>query len=238
MILLALESSGDFSSVAIWQDAKILAHQFVEAKYGHAERIVLQADAVLRQSKIKIDDIDYFIGGRGPGSFTGIRTCLAAVTGFSIVADKPSYGINGLSALGFACFESSKKTDIWDKKIVVLAVSDTRRGSYYCQEFRAKNLTSGDVEDLTLPKLYQKIDLLSKSGFSIRICGSLSEDTLKFDDNLEKPYLVHHYRYSLDATDIAHYAAWHIENDRELPPATPLYLAPAKINQPKKKPLS
>lgn len=234
MILLALESSGDFSSVAIWQDAKILAHQFVEAKYGHAERIVLQADAVLRQSKIKINDIDYFIGGRGPGSFTGIRTCLAAVTGFSIVADKPSYGINGLSALGFACFESSKKTDIWDKKIVVLAVSDTRRGSYYCQEFRAKNLTSGDVEDLTLPKLHQKINLLSKSGFLIRICGSLSEDTLKFDDNLEKPYLVHHYRYSLDATDIAHYAAWHIENDRELPPATPLYLAPAKTNQPKK----
>ena len=87
MILLALESSADLSSVAIWQDTKILAHQFVKEKYGHAERIVLQADAVLRQSKIKINDIDYFIGGRGPGSFTGIRTCLAAVTGFSIVTD-------------------------------------------------------------------------------------------------------------------------------------------------------
>ena len=52
MILLSLESSADSSSVAIWQDTKILAHQFVEAKYGHAERIVMQAEAVLSQAKI------------------------------------------------------------------------------------------------------------------------------------------------------------------------------------------
>ena len=237
MILLALESSADSSSVAIWQDAKILAHQFVEAKYGHAERIVMQAEAVLSQAKIKISDIDYFIGGRGPGSFTGIRTCLAAVIGFSIVADTPCFGINGLSALGFACSASLKNTDIQNEKLVVLAISDTRRGSFYCQEFKAENLIPSDIEDLTLPKLYEKIKALAKSGFLVRICGALSEDTLKFDDTLEKPELVHYYRYSLAATDIAHYAAWQIENGRELSPATPLYLAPPNINQPKK-PLS
>jgi len=234
MILLALESSADSSSVAIWQDAKILAHQFVEAKYGHAERIVMQADNVLSQAKIKISDIDYFIGGRGPGSFTGIRTCLAAVTGFSIVADAPCYGINGLSALGFACSERLKNTDINIEKKVVLAISDTRRGSFYLQEYRAEKKISDEIDELTLPKLHAKINTLTKLGFLIRICGSLLEDNLKFDKNLEKLDLVHYHHYSLDATDIARYAAWQIENNRELSPATPLYLAPPKINQPKK----
>ena len=86
-----------------------------------------------------------------------------------------------------------------------------------------------------LPPLTRKSDGLpvgAVSGFC-NMLFKLLEDS-KSDDNLEKPYLVHHDRYSLDATDIAHYAAWLIENDRELPPATPLYLAPAKINQPKK----
>ena len=234
MILLALESSADSSSAAIWQDAKILAQQFVEAKYGHAERIVIQADAVLNQAKIQISDIDYFVGGRGPGSFTGIRTCLAAVTGFSIVSDTPCFGINGLSALGFACSENLKNSDIHNEKKVVLAISDSRRGSFYCQEFRAENMNPRDIEDLTLHKLHEKINSLAKSGFFIRMCGNPSEDILCFDDNLEEPELFHYYHNSLDAADIAHYAAWQIENDRELSPATPLYLAPPKINQPKK----
>ena len=234
MILFTLESSADSSSVAIWQDSKILAHQFFGAKYGHAERIVMQAEDVLSQAKIKISDIDYFIGGRGPGSFTGIRTCLAAVTGFSIAADTLCFGVNGLSALGFNCFESLKNTNLYNKNnLIVLAILDTRRGSFYCQEFKAENMISGDIEDLTLPKLYAKINKLAKSGFFITISGSLADDTFNFDNNLEKPDLVSYYYNILDATDIAHYAAWQIENGIELSPATPLYIALPNITHPK-----
>ncbi|GIS15686.1 MAG: hypothetical protein CM15mP117_11180 [Alphaproteobacteria bacterium] len=64
MILLALESSADSSSVAIWQNSKLLAYQIIEAKFGHAERIITQVHKALKQAKLDLDEIDFFVGGR------------------------------------------------------------------------------------------------------------------------------------------------------------------------------
>ena len=87
------------------EPAHILAHQFVEAKYGHAERIVLQADAVLRQSKIKINDIDYFIGGRGPGSFTGLRITVGVVQGLGYGLEIPVVPVCSLACLAQSSYQ-------------------------------------------------------------------------------------------------------------------------------------
>ena len=120
MILLALESSAESSSVAIWQNSKLLSYQIIEAKFGHAERIITQVHKALKQAKLDLDEIDFFVGGRGPGSFTGIRTCLAAITGFSIATGKEYYGVNGLSALGFSCYNKLTNDGEYNDKIVIL----------------------------------------------------------------------------------------------------------------------
>jgi len=94
MILLALDSTTDASSAAVWRDGVICAKDVVHSKYGHAERLVSQAKQVLSEADVSVLQLSAIIGGRGPGSFTGIRTCLSAVTGFGIVADVPCYGVN------------------------------------------------------------------------------------------------------------------------------------------------
>ena len=233
MILFALESSAGLSSVAVWRDTKILAHQFIEAKYGHAERIVSQADAAIEQAEIDLGDIDFFLGGRGPGSFTGIRTCLAAITGYSIVANRQCYGVNGLSALGFGCVNNLIDKGIYDEKTVVLALSDTRRGSFYCQKFSQKKINPDDIEDLTLTQLHFKINSYADIGYLVGICGPFSEKNLEFKGNIKKPEQLYHSQENLDATNIAQYGAWQIQNDKKLSPATPLYLTPAKTNKTK-----
>lgn len=49
-------------------------------------------------SKITASDIDTWIAVTGPGSFTGIRICLAGLTAVSIAYGKPLRGISSLDA--------------------------------------------------------------------------------------------------------------------------------------------
>ena len=229
MILLALESSAELSSVAVWKDGNVLAHQIVESKFGHAERIIIQVEEAIKQAKIDLSEIDFFVGGRGPGSFTGIRTCLAAITGFSIASKKPFYGINGLSALGFAYYVRHKKKSNHQKKMRIFAILDTRRRTFYFQEFTKDYISSEIIHDFSLEKLKNKVSLLAKSGYSVNICGPFSKSFWQKNVNIPAQFKVKYDCVNLDATHIANYAAWQIENERKVSPATPLYVTPATI---------
>lgn len=238
MILLALESSAGSSSAAIWQDGNILSHEFVEGQYGHAERIVSQAHKVMTQAEIKLEQIDFFIGGRGPGSFTGIRTCLAAITGFGIVADSQVFGVNGLSAIGFSCFQKLKYNALSNQSIAILSLSDTRRSSYYCQHFSSEKPMTDNIEDLDLAHLQNKISLLAELNDAVYIIGAFEIERLMLDEQHHKRQewvnKVTFLREDLDATIIANFAGWQVQTGISLSPATPLYLAPAKVNKAKK----
>ena len=229
MILLALECSAELSSVAVWKDWKVLGHQIVESKFGHAERIIIQVEKAIKQAEIDLSEIDFFVGGRGPGSFTGIRTCLAAITGFSIATEKPFYGINGLSAMGFANHIRHKKKSNHHEKKRIFAILDTRRRSFYFQEFNIDYASSDIINDLSLEKLKNKVSSIAKSGYSINICGPFSKSFWKKNVNDPIHSSVKYDRVNLDATHIANYAAWQIENERKVSPATPLYVTPASI---------
>ena len=229
MILLALESSAELSSVAVWKDWRILSHQLTESRFGHAERIINQVDIAIKQAKVEFSQIDFFVGGRGPGSFTGIRTCLAAITGFSIVTNKSFYGVNGLSALGFNRYITLKKMDNYNDMTRIFAVSDTRKKSFYFQEFKKENLISDTIFELSLKELQDKISSAADAGRHIDICGPFSEDFWKEKVEIETFQAVNYNAMKLNATHIANYFAWQMENDKQISSATPIYLTPAKI---------
>ena len=63
MILLALESL--FESVQLpFGRIPNFSYQITEAKFGHAERIIIQVHKALKQAKLNLDEIDFFVGGR------------------------------------------------------------------------------------------------------------------------------------------------------------------------------
>ncbi len=229
MILLALECSAELSSAAVWKDSEILSHQIVESKFGHAERIITQVEKAVKQASIDFSQIDFFVGGRGPGSFTGIRTCLSAITGFSIASDKAFYGVNCLSALAFANYSKIKKNYNCDHKMKIFAILDTRRGSFYFQEFDKEFTPCDNIYDFSLEQLQKKINIVAKSDHFINVCGPFSEYFWHKNVETEKFFPVKYESLILDATHIANYAAWQLESNIPFSPATPLYLAPAKI---------
>ena len=99
MLILALDTSTSAGSVAILEDSEVIGEIFLQLKTTHSERVLSTIDILLKYLNIEISDIDIFVAGIGPGSFTGIRIGISIIKGFAAVSHKSTVGISSLDAL-------------------------------------------------------------------------------------------------------------------------------------------
>ncbi|HLD50517.1 MAG TPA: tRNA (adenosine(37)-N6)-threonylcarbamoyltransferase complex dimerization subunit type 1 TsaB, partial [bacterium] len=102
MNILALETSSPVLSVALQKGktGKILQSS-VRGFSKHAENLFPALDQLLKKTKLSIQEIDTWLIGRGPGSFTGLRIGFSALKGF-LVMEKSAQG--GSASGGKDCF--------------------------------------------------------------------------------------------------------------------------------------
>lgn len=119
MNILALETSTEYCSVALWQDGAVSERcELVGQK--HSEVLMPMLDTVLQDSGLKIQDMDGIAFGKGPGSFTGVRIACGVAQGLALGADLPVVGVCTLEAVA----ETSGKEK-------VIAALDARMGELY-----------------------------------------------------------------------------------------------------------
>jgi tRNA threonylcarbamoyladenosine biosynthesis protein TsaB len=128
MNLLALETSGPALSVAIKKSGAKLRHATVQGYMKHAENLLPVIDRLLKKEKLKIRDIDAFLIGRGPGSFTGLRIGFATLKGLLATRPRPCYGALSLDLIA-AGMNPGKHTNL-------TVCLDARRGKLYTRSYR------------------------------------------------------------------------------------------------------
>ena len=119
MLLLALETSTEYCSVALWLNGRV-SERCELAGQKHSILLIPMVDALLDEAGLKLNDLDGIAFGAGPGSFTGVRIACSAAQGLALGADKPVTGICTLQALA----EASGR----DR---VIAVLDARMAEVY-----------------------------------------------------------------------------------------------------------
>ncbi|HEX5080350.1 MAG TPA: tRNA (adenosine(37)-N6)-threonylcarbamoyltransferase complex dimerization subunit type 1 TsaB [Geminicoccaceae bacterium] len=133
MILLAIESGGESCSAALWDrdgpaPGGVRAWRALEPARGQTERLIELVEAVLADAGLGYDALGALAVNHGPGSFTGLRSAVAAGRGLALAADLGVVAVSSLEAL--AC---GLQPDAGD----VLAAIDARRGEVYAQRFGA-----------------------------------------------------------------------------------------------------
>ena len=98
MKILALETSTDLCSAALWLDGKVDARE-ADAGQRNSEVLLPMVDALLTSHGIKATDLDGVAFGSGPGSFTGLRIACGVAQGIAFGAGVPVVGIGTLLAL-------------------------------------------------------------------------------------------------------------------------------------------
>jgi len=119
MRILALETSTEYCSVALWLDGTVTDRcELVGQK--HSEMLIAMVDDLLQATGCKLQAMDGIAFGMGPGSFTGVRIACGAAQGLAFGASLPVAGICTLQALA----EASGKPR-------VIAALDARMGEIY-----------------------------------------------------------------------------------------------------------
>jgi len=126
MNILALDTSTEYCSVALWQDGAVMERCEL-AGQRHSEILIGMVDALLKDSGFGIRDADGIAFGMGPGSFTGVRIACGATQGLALGANLPVAGVCTLEALA----EASGKSR-------VIAALDARMGELYLAAYEKR----------------------------------------------------------------------------------------------------
>jgi tRNA threonylcarbamoyladenosine biosynthesis protein TsaB len=119
MRILALDTSTEYCSVALWQDGAVIERSELVGQ-KHSESLISMLDDVLNEAGAKLTQLDGIAFGKGPGSFTGIRIACGTVQGLAFGANLKVVGVCTLEALA----EASGKSH-------VITALDARMGEIY-----------------------------------------------------------------------------------------------------------
>jgi tRNA threonylcarbamoyladenosine biosynthesis protein TsaB len=96
--LLALDSSTQYCSAALWIDGEADVRETL-AGQQHSSVLLRMVDELLKGRALRMRDIHGIAYGEGPGSFTGLRITCGVVQGLAFGAALPVVGIGTLLAM-------------------------------------------------------------------------------------------------------------------------------------------
>jgi len=98
MKIIAIETSTEYCSVALWQDGVVM-EKSENVGQKHSEALIAMLDGLLQEAGIKLAQLDGIAFGEGPGSFTGVRIACGVAQGLALGANLPVIGICTLQAV-------------------------------------------------------------------------------------------------------------------------------------------
>ena len=157
MKILALETSTDLCSAALWLDGKVDAREVV-AGQRNSELLLPMVDALLAANQLIARDLDGVAFGSGPGAFTGVRIACGVAQGIAFGIDVPVAGIGTLLALAAASGAGR-----------VVCCLDARMGEVYHAVYEKRG---DDFTEVQAPGLYKPAEVPALPAGQWSGCGS------------------------------------------------------------------
>lgn len=156
MKILAIDSSAKAASVAIIENKKLLGEFFVNVGLTHSQTLMPMVEDTLKNTNLKISDINAFAVSVGPGSFTGLRIGVAAIKGMAFADDIPCIEVSTLYSMAY---------NLINEDAIICAVMDARCNQVYnavfdvCDE-KITRLTPDRT--ISIEELYFELEKLEK----------------------------------------------------------------------------
>jgi tRNA threonylcarbamoyladenosine biosynthesis protein TsaB len=127
MRILAFDTSGTSTAVAVTDGERVLAEDDSAASERHGELLLPRISALLASARVALSEIELVAVGVGPGSFTGLRIGIATAKGLGIATGVRLLGVSSLRALARGAGEH---------EALLLAAADAGKGEVYAAAYR------------------------------------------------------------------------------------------------------
>jgi tRNA threonylcarbamoyladenosine biosynthesis protein TsaB len=149
--LLALDTSTEVFTLAVQRDADVF-EQHGPGGANASSALIPAIQALLAQAGLQLAQLDAIVFGRGPGSFTGLRTACSVAQGLAYGAKVPVLGVDTLLAIAEDARWRAGATN-------VVAVLDARMEQVYSAAYAFEHgvwreerpIALGAPEELALP---------------------------------------------------------------------------------------
>lgn len=127
MQILALETSTENGSCALWRDGELIVRNCPGGR-SHSETLLPLVREVLAEAGIAVAQLDAIAFGVGPGAFTGLRVACGAAQGLAVAAGVPLLPVTSLQAMAAASGGQQ-----------VMALLDARMGEVYVGNYQMQD---------------------------------------------------------------------------------------------------
>lgn len=154
MKILAIDTSSSYLSLAI-SDGDRLIYEINKdlKKKDHAKLLIPELKSMLEKVNFKLNDIDVFCVGLGPGSFTGLRVAISSVKGLNFACNKKILGISSMDAIAY---------NINNKNNIIVCIQDARKKKVYGCLYKKENDELIRLTDYLLLAFDKFCDLIKK----------------------------------------------------------------------------
>lgn len=125
-LILSLETSTKVCSVAIHDDATLVATSEIHIEQSHASQLAVLVEEVKNKAGIELSQLAAVAISSGPGSYTGLRIGVSTAKGLCFSLNIPLISIGSLELLAFQMKEQNPQ------HAYLCPMIDARRMEVYC----------------------------------------------------------------------------------------------------------
>lgn len=151
MLTLAFDTTADCCAVALLKDNLVVEKFSEEMDFGQAEVLIPQIQAMLQKQNLTFSELNLLAVCVGPGSFTGVRSSIAAARAFGLAC--PELKITGVSAFE-AYVHSLDMSELSEYNAVII---ETKRADFYFQLFNGRLEKICDAEALPYEEIINRL---------------------------------------------------------------------------------
>ncbi len=162
-VLLALDTSSTFGSVAVSVNGAVTARGWILERSAQAARLVPAIERTLDEAGLDRKALEGIVVGRGPGSFTGVRIAAATARGLARALGIPVWARSSLAAAAAShgaqvpatlrtpatptALELSPEAEAWPRFVLFDARADRLYGGCW-------RILPGKIEELVPPAAF------------------------------------------------------------------------------------
>lgn len=151
MLTLGLDTSTKVATIAVIDEEKVIGEYSLSKDMSHSEKLMPMIKEILDNIDLKIQDIDLYTVGLGPGSFTGLRIGIATMKSFSHLFDKAIIGVSTLESLAYNLHENGS---------IIMPMIDARRDRVYTGLYK---FDQGQLKEIEGAQILEISDLKEKT---------------------------------------------------------------------------
>ena len=168
-LILNIETSENVCSVVLTKDNKIISIKEDSEGRNHARLVAVFVDDILKENKIKPQELDAIAVSKGPGSYTGLRIGVSFAKGLSYGLDIPLISVGTLEALANAGIKKHKNT-------LICPMIDARRMEVYTSVY---NQELEELQKISAVIITEEFNASLLKENKLVFCGSGSEKSME-----------------------------------------------------------